>query len=264
LPRFAANLDWLFYELPFIERFASAAAAGFNGVEFLFPYDYPIDELQSLLIRHKLKNVLFNLPAGDWAAGDRGIASLPGREAEFRETVERAIPYAIALQTPRLHVLAGIVLADRDREEHRRVYIENLRYAANRFRPYGITLLVEAINSLDMPGYLIQTQAESFDTCTAVNADNIKMQLDLYHMQMTEGNLATGLRRYQSSCGHVQIAGAPGRNEPDTGEVNYPYLFRVMDEIGYEGWVGCEYRPRKGTVEGLGWYADALSNIRTL
>lgn len=214
MPRFAANLDWLFREVPFLQRFAAASAAGFAGVEFLFPYGYPIDELHRLLQEYGLKNVLFNLPAGDWASGERGIAALPGRESEFRESIETAIAYAIALETPRLHVLAGIVPEDHDVKEYRKVYLENLRYAANRLKQYKITLLVEAINSHDIPGYLVRTQADSFSLCKEANTENIRMQLDLYHLQMSEGNLASALRRYRSSYAHVQIAGVPGGTSP--------------------------------------------------
>jgi len=253
MPKFAANLDWLFTEVSFIERFAAASSAGFEGVEFLFPYPYPAEQLAELLDRHQLENVLFNFPAGDWASGERGIAALPGRETEFCDSVDLALSYACSLRTRRLHVLAGIVPPDADREEYREVYVRNIQYAASKLAPSGITLLVEAINSHDMPGYLIRNQAESFDMCRKANAENIKMQLDLYHMQMTEGSLAAGLQRYRSTYAHVQIAGVPGRNEPNVGEINYPYLLSLLDELGYDGWVGCEYRPLRQTVDGLGW-----------
>jgi hydroxypyruvate isomerase len=253
VPRFAANLTFMFPELPFLERFGAAAAAGFKSVEFLFPYDHSVAVIADLLTQYNLTNVLFNMPAGDWSAGERGIAALPGREAEFRASVELAISYARALKTPLLHVLAGILPAERQREEFRNVYLSNLRYAAIQAAMHGITLLVEAINPTDIPGYLIGTQEQSFDVCTAIQRENVRMQLDLYHLQMTEGNLAAALRRYRGAYAHVQVAGVPGRNEPDLGEVNYRYLFSLLDELGYEGWVGCEYRPRGDTLEGLGW-----------
>jgi len=259
MPKFAANIDWLFTEVPFVERFGAAAAAGFNGVEFLFPYAHPIGELSNLINRYKLKNVLFNLYAGDWKAGERGIAALPGREGEFRDSVESAISYALGLGTRCLHVLAGIVPPDGNRGECRDLYLANIRYAANKLAPHGITLLVEAINGYDMPGYLIQNQYEAFDICMEAGAENIKMQLDLYHMQMAEGNLAAGLLRYRSAYAHVQIAGVPGRREPNIGEVNYPYLFSLLDQLGYDGWVGCEYRPHGCTLEGLSWRSAALA-----
>jgi len=253
VPRFAANLTFMFPELPFLDRFKAAATAGFRGVEFLFPYDHSAAVIADLLNRHNLTNVLFNMPAGDWSVGERGIAALPGRESEFRASVERAISYARALKTPLLHVLAGILPIERQREEFRTVYLANLRYAAVQAAAHGITLLVEAINPTDIPGYLIGTQEQSCDVCTTIQRENVRMQLDLYHVQMTEGNLATALRRYRGAYAHVQVAGVPGRNEPDLGEVNYRYLFSLLDELGYEGWVGCEYRPRGDTLEGLGW-----------
>jgi hydroxypyruvate isomerase len=253
VPRFAANLSFMFPELPFLDRFEAAAAAGFKAIEFLFPYDHPAAVIADLLDRNNLRNVLFNMPAGDWQAGERGVAALPGRESEFRASVELAISYARALKTPLLHVLAGILPIERQREEFRDVYLANLRYAAVHAAAYGITLLVEAINPTDIPGYLIGTQEQSLDICTAVQLENVRMQLDLYHLQMTQGNLAAALRRYRGIYAHVQVAGVPGRNEPDLGEVNYRYLFSLLDELGYQGWVGCEYRPRGATLEGLGW-----------
>jgi hydroxypyruvate isomerase len=253
VPKFAANLGWMFTELPFMERFEAAAAAGFKGVEFPFPYDYSPNMVANALARHNLTGVLFNLPAGDWEGGERGIAALPGREAEFNASVDLAISYARIIGTRRLHVLSGIVPAEVPRRLHWDIYLANLRDAARRAEPHGITLLVEAINPVDMPGYLIRTQAESFNLCAAVQATNVRMQLDLYHLQMTEGGLATALRRYRTTYGHVQIASVPGRSEPDTGEINYPYLFGLLDELGYDGWVGCEYKPKGETVEGLGW-----------
>ena len=253
MPKFAANLSFMFPELPFLDRFEAAAAAGFQGVEFLFPYDHPAAEIADLLDRNNLTNVLFNMPAGDWSVGERGIAALPGRESEFQASVELAISYARALKTPLLHVLAGILPAERQREEFRNVHLANLRYAATQAAACGITVLVEAINPTDIPGYLVGTQKQSFDICTTIQRENVRMQIDLYHLQMTEGNLAAALRRYRGTYAHVQVAGVPGRNEPDLGEVNYRYLFSLLDELGYEGWVGCEYRPRGDTLEGLGW-----------
>jgi 2-dehydrotetronate isomerase len=256
VPKFAANLDWMFCELPFLERIGAAAAAGFQAVEFLFPYSYPACDIANALERHGLINVLFNLPAGDWSAGERGIAALPGRESEFRKSVELAISYASKLKTPQLHVLSGILPMETQREQYYQVYLANLRQAATMAATHGINLLIEAINPTDMPNYLIQTQAQSSDICTAVDQNNVKMQLDLYHLQMTGGNLATTLKQYRGIYSHVQIASVPGRNEPDFGEINYTYLFNLLDELGYAGWVGCEYKPRHNTLDGLGWFEN--------
>jgi 2-dehydrotetronate isomerase len=253
MPRFAANLSMMFQEVPFLERFAAAAAAGFRGVEFLFPYQHPAEAIAARLQEAHVENVLFNLPPGDWAAGERGIACLPGRETEFRESVATALAYARVLGTPRLHVMAGIVPTGTPRESYQECYIHNLRYAAGEFAAHGIDLLIEPINPRDMPGYFLNTQAEAAEICAIVAAPNIKMQMDCYHMQIVEGDLATKLRHYAPRCGHVQIAGVPGRNEPNTGEVNYRYLLALLDEIGYQGWVGCEYRPAGNTLAGLGW-----------
>jgi hydroxypyruvate isomerase len=253
MPRFAANLSMMFNEVPFLDRFAAAAAAGFQAVEFLFPYDYPAETIAAKLRENRLENVLFNLPPGDWAAGDRGIGCLPGREQEFRAGVEKAVAYAERLGTPRVHAMPGIAPAGSDRQQLRATFIANLRFAAEALATRGLTLLVEAINTRDIPGYFLNTQAESYALCAEIGAPNLKMQMDLYHMQIVEGDLAMKLRQYIAHCGHIQIAGVPARNEPDTGEVNYGYLFRLLDELGYNGWIGCEYRPAGKTEDGLGW-----------
>lgn len=253
MPRFAANLTMMFNEVPFIERFDAAARAGFAAVEFLFPYDHPAQEIADKLKACGLQNVLFNMPPGDWAAGERGIASLPGREAEFRAGVARALEYAAALGTPRLHVMAGLLPAGADRARHRAVFIENVRYACAQAAGQGITILLEPINTRDIPGYFLNTQAEAHAIREEIGAGNLKVQMDFYHVQIVEGDIAMKLRRYLPHVGHIQIAGVPERHEPDTGEVNYPYLFSLLDSLGYDGWLGCEYRPARGTVEGLGW-----------
>ncbi len=258
MPKFAANLSMMFNEVPFQERFAAAANAGFHGVEFLFPYELPAQELGSLLKHHALQNVLFNLPPGNWEAGERGIASLPGRERDFRESVAVAIEYALALGTPCLHAMAGLLPTGADRQRHRSVYIENLRYAAQELAKQGRTLLIEPINTRDMPGFFLNTQAEAHAICVAAGEPNIKVQMDLYHAQIVEGDLAVKLRKYIQGIGHIQIASVPERHEPDDGEVNYPYLFRLLDELQYNGWIGCEYRPRGRTEDGLGWCRDVL------
>jgi hydroxypyruvate isomerase len=244
----------MFTEVPFLDRFAAAADAGFKGVEFMFPYEHPVEALKERLDRLGLELVMFNLPPGDWAAGDRGIACIPGREAEFQASVEKAVHYAAGLGTTRLHPMAGLAPAGVDHAALRETLIANLKYASAKLAEQHITVLLEAINTRDMPGFFVSTQAESFAICNAVGAPNIKMQMDCYHMQVTEGDIATKLKRYAPHCGHIQIAGAPERHEPNTGEVRYEYLFRLLDEIGYTGWVGCEYRPAGKTVDGLGWF----------
>ncbi len=253
MPRFAANLSMMFNELPFLERFAAAAEAGFQGVEYLFPYEHPVEVLEELLRKHRLENVLFNLPPGNWSAGERGITCLPGREEEFKTGVETALAYALRLKSARVHAMAGIAPAGAAPEALQATYIGNMKYAARKFARHGITMLMEAINTRDMPGFYLNTQAQSHALMTAVNEPNLKMQMDCYHMQIMEGDLAVKLRKYAADCGHVQIAGVPERHEPDTGEIRYSYIFDLLDEIGYVGWVGCEYRPAGKTVDGLAW-----------
>jgi hydroxypyruvate isomerase len=255
MPKFAANLTMMFNEVPFLERFAAAADAGFEAVEFLFPYEHAPEEVSARLRDARVRNVVFNMPPGDWAAGERGIGALPGREQEFREGVVRALRYADALGTPSLHAMSGLVPPGEDRARYRATYLENLRHAARETARQGITLLIEPINTRDIPGYLVNTQAEAHALREEVGADNVKVQMDLYHAQIVEGDVTTKLRRWVRQVGHVQIASVPERNEPDVGELNYPFLFRALDELGYEGWVGCEYRPARGTVAGLGWFA---------
>jgi 2-dehydrotetronate isomerase len=254
MPKFAANLSMMFNEAPFLDRFRAAAEAGFHGVEFLFPYEHAPEVVAGRLQESGLENALFNMPPGDWAAGERGITCIPGREEEFRAGVDKALTYATCLGTRRVHAMAGIAPADADAAACRTTLIANLKYAAAALAPHGITVVLEAINTRDMPGFFVSTQADSYAICMAVNAPNIKMMMDCYHMQIMEGDLATRLRRYAPHCGHIQVAGTPERHEPDTGEVRYEYLFRLLDEIGYDGWVGCEYRPAGKTVDGLGWF----------
>lgn len=257
MPRFAANLSMMFNEVPFLDRFAAAATCGFKGVEFLFPYEYEPAILLELVQKHELEIALFNMPPGNWAAGERGITCIPGREDEFHAGVEKALAYAKILGTRRLHAMAGIAPQGADPADCKATLIANLRYAAAKLAGHGIALLLEAINTRDMPGFFVATQAESFAICSAVDAPNLKMQMDCYHMQVMEGDLATKLRHYAPHCGHIQVAGAPERHEPDTGEVRYEYLFRLLDEMGYDGWVGCEYRPAAKTVDGLDWFRRA-------
>jgi len=254
MPRFAANLSFLFQELPFLDRFAAAASAGFRAVEFMFPYDHPPAAVAQRLTAAGLENNLFNLYPGDWSAGERGLACLPDRVEEFRSSVATALSYAAALKTPRLHAMAGTVPPGATRADYHTAYIANLRYAAEQLGAAGIMLLIEPLNTRDMPGYFLTTQSQAAEICAAVGLSNVKIQMDCYHMQIAEGDIATKLRRYAALCGHVQIAGVPDRHEPDTGEINYPYLFRLLDEIGYEGWIGCEYRPAGKTLDGLAWF----------
>lgn len=258
MPRFAANLSMMFQELPFLARFGAAAAAGFRGVEYLFPYEHDVEGIAAELRTHSLENVLFNMPAGNWAGGERGIACLPDRTDEFRAGVAHAIEWAQRLQTPRLHVMAGLAPARFSRETMLATYINNLRYAAMECEKHCITLLIEAINTRDIPGFYLTTQAQAHAVLQEVKAPNLKMQMDCYHMQIMEGDLTVKLKRYANSCGHVQIAGVPQRDEPDHGEVNYAHLFGVLDEMAYGGWVGCEYKPAAATSDGLGW----LQSIR--
>ncbi len=254
MPRFAANLSMMFTEVPFLERFGRAAAAGFEAVEFLFPYEHPPEAIAAELARHGLVQALFNLPPGDFAKGERGLASLPGREAEFREGVETALRYARATGCRTLHCMAGLLPSESERAAREALYVENLRFAARRCAEAGITLVIEPINTRDIPGYLLNYQAQARRIIEAVGEPNLKLQLDLYHCQIMEGDLARHIESFADITAHVQIAGVPERHEPDVGEVNYPYLFEVLDRVGYAGWVGCEYRPRGRTEEGLGWF----------
>lgn len=253
MPAFAANLSLMYTELPFLRRFDAAANDGFRAVEFLFPYEFAAADVAAALRASGLRQVLFNAPPGDLAAGDRGTCSLPGREAEFRAGVEQAIDYAAALDCPRLHLMAGVAGNEAQRAHQRATFVANLRWAARQLARAGITALIEPINVRDVPGYLLNTQADAHAIVTDVGEPNLKVQMDLYHCQIVEGDVATKIRRHLPGVGHIQVAGVPERNEPDTGELNYPYLFALIDELGYEGWIGCEYRPRGATRDGLGW-----------
>jgi 2-dehydrotetronate isomerase len=255
MPKFAANLSMMFNEVPFLERFGQAAGAGFTGVEFLFPYEHPPEAVGRALEHHGLEQALFNLPPGDWAGGERGLASLAGREAEFREGVHKGIVYAAATGCRTLHCMAGMLMSETDRARSEAIYIENLRWAAREVAKHGITLVIEPINTRDMPGYLLNYQWQAAKIIESVDEANLKLQLDLYHCQIMEGDLARHIESFIEIAGHVQIAGVPERHEPDIGEVNYPYLFELLDRKGYAGWVGCEYRPKGRTEEGLGWFA---------
>lgn len=255
MPRFAANLTMLFNELPFLDRFEAARDAGFKGVEYLFPYAFEKEALAERLQEYGLTQVLHNLPAGDWDKGERGIAVLPGREAEFREGVARAIEYAKALNCRQVNCLVGIAPAGIDAGTLRRTVVENLRYAATQLKQAGIKLLIEPINTYDIPGFYLNTTKQALDLIESVGADNLFVQYDVYHAQRTEGELAKTIANNLASIAHIQVADNPGRNEPGTGEINYRWLFTHLDRIGYDGWIGCEYKPAFDTRAGLDWIA---------
>lgn len=253
MPRFAANLTMLFTEVSFLDRFERAARAGFETVEFLFPYAHPAREIRDRLDATGLQLVLHNLPAGDWDAGERGIACHPGRVDEFRDGVARAIDYAQVLGVPQLNCLAGKAPAGVNAATLRRTFVENLRYAAAQLGTAGLRLLIEPINPFDIPGSVLNRTDEAIAILDEVGAPNAFVQYDIYHAQRTEGELAATLHKHLPRIGHVQLADNPGRNEPGTGEINYPYLFAHLDRIGYQGWVGCEYKPAQSTEAGLDW-----------
>jgi hydroxypyruvate isomerase len=253
MPRFAANLTMLFNEHVFLDRFEAAARAGFTAVEFLFPYDYPAEEIRRRLDENKLTLVLHNLPAGDWAAGERGIACLPDRVEEFRAGVARAIEYATALGLKQLNCLAGKAPAGADPAVLRATFIDNLRYAAGELKRAGLKLLIEPINTFDIPGFYLNRTTQALELIDAVGADNLCIQYDIYHMQRMEGELAATIAKHLPRIAHIQLADNPGRNEPGTGEINYDFLFAHLDKIGYTGWIGCEYKPATTTEAGLGW-----------
>lgn len=254
MPRFSANLSTLYPELSFMERFAAAAADGFKAVEYVGAYDQDPSALKALLDQHGLTQALFNLPAGNWAAGERGIACHPDRIAEFRQGIEKAIEYAKATGCGQVNCLAGIAPEGYDRSTLELTLIDNLRYAAPRFADAGIKLLLEPINTRDIPGFLINSTGDYERIASAVKHDNLYLQYDFYHMQVVQGDLIPTFLRLQSRIAHVQIADNPGRHEPGTGEVNYPNIFNALDEAGYAGWVGAEYKPKAGTSAGLGWF----------
>ncbi|MEP6589062.1 MAG: 2-oxo-tetronate isomerase [Polaromonas sp.] len=265
MPQFAANLSMLYPELEFLDRFEAAARDGFKAIEYFFPYAFEAREIAARLKAHGLQQVLFNAPPGDWDAGERGLACLPGREAEFQAGIANALDYAEALGCPRIHVMAGLLPMGNERETLHPIYINQLRWAAQEAAKQGVEVLIEPINPRDIPGFFLNRQDHAHQVVRDVGAPNLKVQMDLYHCQIVEGDLAMKLRNYlpTGNVGHIQIAGVPERHEPDLGELNYPHLFSVLDELGYTGWVGCEYRPRAGmqpggTSAGLGWLRPYL------
>jgi hydroxypyruvate isomerase len=253
MPRFAANLTMLFTEYPFLERFDRAAQAGFDSVEFLFPYDEDVDAISDALKRNGLTQVLFNLPAGDFAAGERGIANDPKRVDEFRDGVSRAVEIADRLGCRQLNCLVGLELTEVPHDTQWKTMTENLRFAAEQTQAAGVRQVVEPLNSIDTPGFLLVRMPDALRLLDDVGSDNLRIQYDVYHMQRMEGNLTATLRQHLDRIGHIQVADAPARNQPGTGEINYPFIFETLDEIGYSGSIGCEYKPEPTTEQSLSW-----------
>jgi 2-dehydrotetronate isomerase len=262
MPNFAANLTMMYTEHAFLDRFAAAAKDGFKAVEFLFPYDFEAKEIKQRLDDNNLTQALFNAPPGDWSKGERGLASLPGREEEFRQSIEKALEYAQVLGNDKLHVMAGLIKENEPRAQHRAVYIKNLTYAAEQAKHANLKIVIEPINTRDIPGFFLNRQDDAQAICDEIAASNLQVQFDIYHCQIVEGDIAKKLERDMTrpnaGIGHIQIAGVPDRHEPNVGELNYPYLFDLIDKLGYEGWIGCEYRPKAGTSEGLNWLKPYL------
>jgi hydroxypyruvate isomerase len=259
MPRFAANLTMMFNEVPFLDRFDAAAKSGFTAVEFLFPYDHPAETIAQLLKQHRLELVLHNLPPGDWAAGERGIACIPGREDEFRAGVAKAAEYAPVSGVQRWHCMAGLMPAGVSEAQARATWVGNVRFAAAEAQKLGLALLIEPINTFDMPGYFVNRPRQAIALMDEVGADNLFLQYDIYHAQRREGELCNTLRELLPRIGHMQLADTPGRHEPGTGEIHYKNLFDHIDALGYSGWIGCEYQSKDaapgGTDRGLAWVA---------
>lgn len=257
MPKFAANLTMLFTEVPFLERFQAAREAGFRYVEFLSPYEYEYDELKQAVDRNGLQVVLINLPSGDWAGGDRGIAAHPARKEEFRAGVEKAVAWAKVLGVPRMNCLAGKTASEFSRKAQWETLVENVRYAADALAREGLDLMVEPINHFDIPGFFLNTVAETAELLRQVDRPNVYIQFDVYHVQRQEGNITPTLREHFDRIGHIQIADNPGRHQPGTGEINYPFLFAELDRLGYRGYVAAEYVPTPGTLESLDWFRNS-------
>jgi hydroxypyruvate isomerase len=257
MPRFAANLTMMFNEVPFLERFAAARAAGFEAVEYLFPYDHPAETVADALRAAGLGQALFNMPPGDWAAGERGFAALPDRRAEFRDSVARAVAYGRIIGTPLLHMMAG--LASFDDPVAVAAYRDAARFAADAAGEAGIGVVVEPLNRRDMPGYFLSDFDRAIDLVSDIGHPNLRLQFDIYHRQVMRGDVLKGLEAAMPLIGHVQVAAVPARNEPTTGELDDLRIFRALDDLGYRGWVGCEYRPAAGTLAGLGWLRRATA-----
>ena len=255
MPRFAANISMMYTEVPFLDRFARARASGFAAVEFLFPYEFPAAEIATRLKDNGLSQVLFNAPPGDWAKGERGQAALPGRQAEFREGVKRALDYATTLGCPRLHLMAGLAPAGVARDTLLSTYAANLAWAAEECGKASVMPVIEPINHRDIPAFFLNTTDEAAAVIQAVGPGKLGMQFDLYHCQITEGDIVKRVERHLPLIAHMQVADNPGRNEPGTGEVNWPFVFKAIDALGFQGWIGCEYRPAGETEAGLDWFA---------
>lgn len=255
MPRFAANLSMMFTEVPFLERFGKAAQAGFTAVEYLLPYAFSVEETAAPLAKYNLKQALFNMPAGAWDQGERGIAAISGREEEFDKSLGTALEYAKATNVPIVHCMAGYPPKGADLAETERVYKANIAKAADFFAPHGINVGIEPINQRSMPGYFLRTIKQAVGYIEELGRPNLKLQFDFFHVQMEEGCVILKLRENYKHVGHCQLAGAPDRNEPDRGELNYSYIYKVVDELGYPGYIGCEYSPADGTEAGLGWFA---------
>jgi hydroxypyruvate isomerase len=253
MPRLAANLSMMFNEVPFLDRFDACAKAGFTAVEYLFPYEYEATELRRRLDGAGLRQVLFNMPPGNWAGGERGLASLPGRQAEFREGVKKALDYAAALDCKLVHAMAGIVPSGTNLDTAGAIYAANLVWAAELATGAGVKLVIEPINHRDMPGFFLNTMAQGAAIVDAIGRERLGLQFDIYHCQVTEGDITKRMEALMPVIAHMQIADVPARNEPGTGEIGWPFVFRRIDELGYQGWVGCEYRPAGDTVAGLSW-----------
>lgn len=257
MPKFSANLTMMFNEVPFLERFGAAARSGFRGVEYVSPYEHPKEVIAALLKEHGLTQALFNLPAGDWNAGERGMACIPGREDEFRDSVAKAIDYAQALNCKTMNCLSGIAPMGVSEAELRATFVKNLRHAAAETHKAGVLLIIEAINFYDMPGFYLNTSKQAISIMDEVASDNLKFQYDIYHMQRMEGEIAATIKKLFPRIGHFQIAANPDRHEPDYGEINYPWLYDYIDGLGYKGWIGAEYKPRGRTEDGLSWLKAA-------
>jgi hydroxypyruvate isomerase len=255
MPRFAANLSMMFNEVPFLDRFALAAKAGFKGVEFLFPYEHPAAEIAARLKDNGLQQVLFNAPAGDFAKGERGMAAIPGKQAAFRDSIKIALEYANVLACPRLHIMAGLKPEGVAHDTLTAVYGANLAYAAEECAKAGVKPIIEPINHRDIPGFFLNTTDQAAAIIAAIGPEKLGLQFDLYHCQITEGDVVKRVEKHLPLIAHMQVADTPGRHEPGTGEVNWPFVFKTIDALGFRGWIGCEYRPAGETLAGLSWFA---------
>ena len=258
MPNFAANLSMMYTEVAFPKRFAAAARDGFKGVEFLFPYEWPAADIAEWRQAAGLEQALFNAPPGDWENNERGLAALPGREGEFHDAMGTALEYAAVIDCPRIHIMAGLRPEGVKDGALYDTYEKNLAYAASEAAKAGRNVLIEPINTRDLPGYFLNRQADAHRVVKTVGKHNLLVQMDLYHVQIVEGDVATKIHQYINKVDHFQIAGVPGRHEPHIGEINYPYLFHLIDELGFTGWIGCEYKPKSNTSAGLRWLANYL------